>query len=236
MISSLTPIARPRALDYGLAGASVGLAFAAMLWNPLHPLLSPVLMLAIVLNTWRVGRRAGLIVAVGGIVALLAPRWFGESQATTETSLLSAGLCTLLLLGWVLAALERSRAERDARRLETLSNDVSSARASAGVATAVAASDSGLPPPPESDLRQISHDLVQPLAAISNYAELIRGLSSGDVQGYAREIAGLSARMAKGIREVLHSRRGRLEDSALDPPAREAGHDLTVDIKVEGPE
>ena len=48
--------------------------------------------------------------------------------------------------------------------------------------------------------RRTVHDLMQPLGAISNYAELIRRQSSDAVQGYAGEIARIALSMAATIR------------------------------------
>ena len=230
-------------MDYALAAASVVLAFAGMVWAPsLRPLIPAALLLATVLATWWRGRGVGLVVALGGAAAIAAPRWFVESLwVMTGTNLLFSGLCGLLVLGWLLAALERARAERNARLIETLREEISGVRAGTGERIASAADRAVPPASGENELRQISHDLVQPLAAISNYAELIRGKSTGDIRGYAQEVAGLAARMAKRIREGLNSGRVRSGDSAQrgsapSSSARAAAHDIIAGKNVEGPE
>ncbi len=53
----------------------------------------------------------------------------------------------------------------------------------------------------ERNARSVSHELMQPLGAITNYAEMIRLHSSGDVRGYASSILEVSAKTARGIRE-----------------------------------
>jgi signal transduction histidine kinase len=223
--------------------ASVVLAFAGMVWAPsLRPLIPTALLLATVLGTWWRGRGVGLVVALGGAAAIAAPRWFDEAQwVITGTTLLFSGLCGLLVLGWLLAAVERARAGRNARLIETLREEISGARAGTRERIASAADRAVPPASGENELRQISHDLVQPLAAISNYAELIRGKSTGDIQGYAQEVAGLAARMAKRIREVLNSGRVRSGDAAAPGPvavssARTVVRDTIGGKNVEGPE
>jgi signal transduction histidine kinase len=210
-------------------------------WVPsLGPLVSMALLLATVFATRWFGRGAGLLLALGGAVAIVASRRSGEEPAIpASTGLVSAGLCALLVLGWLLATLERARDERDARPAGPLPDGP---RAGAGEQTAKAASDPGPLPSGERELRQISHDLVQPLAAISNYAELIRASSSGEVQGYALEVAGLSTRMAKRIREALNSGRAQTgahsapPGTAPDSSARPEARPIRADKNVEGPE
>ena len=213
-----------------------------MVWMPsLRPLIPTALLLATVLGTWVRGRGVGLVLALGGAAAIAAPSWFVEAGwVMTGANLLFSGLCGLLVLGWLFAALERARAERNARLIETLRAEISGAGTGTEERIASAADRAEPPSQVERELRQISHDLVQPLAAITNYAELIRGKSSGEVQTYAHEVAGLAARMAKRIREVLNSRRVRSGDSAPGPAsissARAAAHGITAAENVEGPE
>ena len=47
----------------------------------------------------------------------------------------------------------------------------------------------------------VVHDLMQPLGAITNYAEMIRMHSTGNVSGYASRIIEVSAKTARRIRE-----------------------------------
>ena len=53
----------------------------------------------------------------------------------------------------------------------------------------------------ERSARSVSHELMQPLGAITNYAEMIRLHSTGDVRAYASSILDVSAKMARGIRD-----------------------------------
>ncbi len=48
--------------------------------------------------------------------------------------------------------------------------------------------------------RRLSHDLVQPLASIANYAELIRGTAPPDVRRYAERIAEIARKAADALR------------------------------------
>jgi signal transduction histidine kinase len=201
------------------------------------PLVSMALLLATVLATRRLGRGAGLLLALGGAAAIVASSRSGEEPAFPgPMGLVTAGLCALLVLGWLFAALEWARDERAAR---PAGPGPDRARVGTAEEAAKAASSGGQSPAGERELRQISHDLVQPLAAISNYAELIRASSSGQIQGYALEVAGLSARMAKRIREELNS--GRLQAGASTPlgtpaSARPEARHIAADKNVEGPE
>lgn len=52
---------------------------------------------------------------------------------------------------------------------------------------------------PES-ARKMAHDLMQPLGAIANYAELIRELSEGKVREYAEHVTRITAEVAARIR------------------------------------
>ncbi len=74
----------------------------------------------------------------------------------------------------------------------------------------------------ERSARSVSHEMMQPLGAITNYAEMIRLHSTGDVREYASSILEVSARTAKGIRDRGPSQReGKLE-------AFRAPHDANV--------
>jgi len=204
----------------------------------LAPLVSMALLLATVLATRRSGRGAGLLLALGGAAAIVASRRAGEAPAFPGSTLVTAGLCALLVLGWLLAALEWARDERAA---QPAGAPRSASPAGATEETAKAAGHGGALPAGERELRQISHDLVQPLAAISNYAELIRASSSGAVQGYALEVAGLSARMAKRIREELNSGRSQAAahptaSGTASAPDRPESRHIPADQNVEGPE
>ncbi len=56
-------------------------------------------------------------------------------------------------------------------------------------------------PAPET-VRRLTHDLIQPLSSISNYAELIRGMSTGEVRNFAERIAAIARKAAENARSA----------------------------------
>lgn len=61
------------------------------------------------------------------------------------------------------------------------------------------------PVPRSPEARRATHDLMQRIGAISNYAELIRLQSAGDVQTHAVEIARLATALAATLRQQANS-------------------------------
>ena len=76
---------------------------------------------------------------------------------------------------------------RHRRRLESLSKQIEEMRAE----------NQRL----ERSARSVSHELMQPLGAITNYAEMIRLHATGDVRAYASSILEVSAKTARSIRD-----------------------------------
>lgn len=64
-----------------------------------------------------------------------------------------------------------------------------------------AASTDVAPAPRSPEARRATHDLMQRIGAISNYAELIRLQSTGDVKMHAAEISRLAAALAATLRQ-----------------------------------
>lgn len=75
-----------------------------------------------------------------------------------------------------------------------------------------------LPPLVIEDPGRLVHDLMQPLASITNYAELIRNASAEDVQRYAGDITRIATKMAASIRAHLG-----VVPPATEPPADDPG-------------
>ena len=82
----------------------------------------------------------------------------------------------------------------------------------------------------ERSARSVSHELMQPLGAITNYAEMIRLLSTGDVRTYASSILEVSAKTALRIRErgPKPQRDGTLEVVGAPADADAPGSSATV--------
>jgi PAS domain-containing protein len=69
------------------------------------------------------------------------------------------------------------------------------------------------------DLQRLVHELMQPLGAIANFAELIRGRTDGDLERFAERISAIARKTAEELRAAATPAAGApaTPSAALDP-------------------